>query len=207
MKGILFNRSMYDSVISGEMTMTRRLIKPQPDFNGLHDHTKFPMSDHPSYTMDGFWGTVDETGESKQFKPRYLPGETVYLKEPYYDFGLGTILYKYRGDFVGDAHDSQNNMVWENPMFMPEIFARHFIEILSVKAERLQDISESEAILEGIGRWNAFYHANLFDGKTGQLLVHITPQQAFAALWDSINRKNKWDTNPFVWCYEFRLTK
>ena len=198
MNGIMFTEPLFHAVIEGRKTQTRRIIKPQPDDEGLHDHTKFPMSFHPSYNMVGFWGTVEETGESKQFNPRYKLGDTVYLKEPYYEFDLETILYKYRGDFVGDAHDSQKNMVWENKLFMPAKYARYFIEITGVYVERLQDISDEDCLREGI---------LLSDIDKPPHYDFDTPQEAYAALINNINGEGTWDRNPYVWVYDFKLVK
>ena len=202
-RGKFFSETMYEAVLSGTKTMFRSPIKPQP--TGVRNSV---------FVKSGL-----EDYHGRELKPRYLPGESLYIKEPYkkhtHSLVMGvhtSILYKY-GELqpcnkVGLFNGGKSYYTeWQNKLFMPERFARNYIEIISVKAEKLQDISENEAILEGIGRWNGFYHANLFDKKTGQLLVHKTPQQAFAALWDSINKKNKWETNPWCFCYEFRLIK
>lgn len=79
---------------------------------------------------------------------------------------------------------------WKPSIFMPKNAARIWLRVKSVKAERLQDITEEDAYREGL-RYNTH--------------PAITARFAFAELWDSINEKRGfgWDTNPYVWRIEF----
>lgn len=61
MKGICFKEPLFIATIKGTKTQTRRIIKPQPDDTGLHNHSQFPLS--VDSQMKGYWGTVSETGE------------------------------------------------------------------------------------------------------------------------------------------------
>ena len=229
MNGINFIQPLFHAVVEGRKTMTRRVMKPQPDDNGLHDHTKFPMSDHPSYDREGFWGTVEETGESKQFKPRYKVGETLYLKEPY-KIELCEGKYKVFFDYSKNVIDLpqsvspegilkvQNSMRksksgYCNKLFvvkgLPEYFP-YRIEITGVKAEKLQNISDGDCLKEGIQEERPEYYDLPKNSKPNYYHYgkewHKTTQQAFAALIDKIKR-GTWDSNPFVFCYEFKLVK
>ena len=199
-KGILFSQPMYAAVVSGTKTMTRRLIKPQPKYKYFVDF----IADYGIIAHHG-----DTPDERQRLKPRYLPGEVVYLKEPYCPTfvdeesdEIKKILYKYDGIY----YEIEKYRLWCNKMFMPEKYARHFIEITSVKAERLQNISDSDCEAEGIvPEWqNGFVIGwrNKTDGIT-----YEKRQQAFAALWDIIHKKDKWDTNPWIWRYELSLKK
>ncbi|MCC8153091.1 MAG: hypothetical protein LIP01_02065 [Tannerellaceae bacterium] len=114
----------------------------------FHNHTFFPLSIDSN--LKGFWGTEEETGEDKEFKPRYNVGEKVYLKEPYIKLtnpdGSDYFGYKYGSDDV-------IKYKWQNKLFMPADAARYFIEITGVKVERLRDISEEDCIREGISKF------------------------------------------------------
>lgn len=92
---------------------------------------------------------------------------------------------------------------------MPEIAARYFIKITGVKAERLQDISEEDCLLEGIkigrcgneSKWmKAFYAPD--DNQP-----YITAKSAYEEVFNRINGKGAWRINPFVWVYDYELTK
>lgn len=104
--------------------------------------------------------------------------------------------------------------VWKSAMFMPKSAARLFLEIEEVKVERLQDISQEDAIQEGILLKDNFYHDYLggegfLDTTTvsgGALGFKNTPAPiaSFATLWQSINGEGSWQANPFVWAIRFR---
>lgn len=118
MKGICFIEMLHDKTVKKIKTETRRIMYEQPDDSGLHNHTLFPLSIDSD--MKGFWGTVSETGEHKEFKPRYNVGEILYLKEPYYEWDDwdaedGQFSYKF---------DNPNKIVpyWENKLFNKIIF-------------------------------------------------------------------------------------
>jgi len=94
---------------------------------------------------------------------------------------------------------------------MPKAAARLFLEVKSVRPERLQEISHEDAIAEGVMQWICEEH------KSGSYLDNAMrgaacakPERAFALLWDSINGKRgfPWENNDWVWVYEFmRLSK
>ena len=141
-----------------------------------------------------------------KMKPRYFPGEVVYLKEPYsaIDGGIAGTLTFYRYNGSNDIMD--RNLRWKNKMFMPADKARFFIRITKVRCERLQDITEEDAIAEGIEKVCDY-------GTTGYKL-YTQPDAAFSdidavwsyeSLWESINGKGSWDLNPWIWIYEFQL--
>jgi hypothetical protein len=222
MKGINFIEPLFYKVIIGEKEQTRRIMTPQPSDDGLHDHDKYPMSISPEYDMTGFWGEVEETGEMRKFKPRYRRGEVLYLKEPYVVAGGkhsdGIVAYKYNRNIV---FPNEQNPKWENKLFMPEKHARYFIEITDVRAERLQDIRDEDCMKEGIiktltekkryfddyimqkpeDRFFYTYHSE------ESVYIRKTPQEAYADLIDKINGKGTWESNPFVWMYDFKLIK
>lgn len=90
---------------------------------------------------------------------------------------------------------------------MPRWACRILLEIVSVRAERLQDISDDDAIAEGIipgvdrGNGRTFWRDYRLSGD-GTFCV-LTPQASFRSLWNSIHGEDHWETNPFVWRIEF----
>ena len=118
--------------------------------------------------------------------PRYMPGETVYLKEPYFPIIDGDIMYKFDNWKVSHCHGTPPpdilNIAWKNKLFMPEKYARYFITITWVRIQRLDDISVSDAIAEG-----------------------LDSEQTFFDKWILINGMESYYKNPYVWVYEFEL--
>jgi hypothetical protein len=97
------------------------------------------------------------------------------------------------GGWPEESRDDEECPKWHPSIFMPRWASRITLEIVSVRVERIQSISEADAFAEGIsgGDW-------LGD-----------PVGEFAKLWNSINQKRGfgWDTNPFVWVLEFKRIK
>jgi hypothetical protein len=148
------------------------------------------------------YGSKTEMREIFKGNPKYKVGDTVYLKEPYYidpsEMNGCNILYKFEKDI--------NGIKWKNKLFMPEFAARLFIEITEVRAERLQEISEEDCIKEGIESFTK--DEKLFkyslDG-CGWSEMPRTAREAYAVLIDHINGKGTWNSNPWVYVYEFKL--
>jgi hypothetical protein len=181
MKGILFKEEMFRAVVEGRKTKTRRIIKIDPSARligkGITGFTTFEIR---GQGCPGIY-------------PKYERGEIVYLKEPYilikkYPCAVdeNSIILKAEYKYDKQTH-VQKIIPWKNKLFMPEKYARYFIRILNVRVERLQEITEEDAISEGV-----FIHP-----------VYPSPRMEFASLWDKINQKNNWNTNPWVWVIEF----
>ena len=86
--------------------------------------------------------------------------------------------------------------------------ARHFIKITGVRAERLQDITEEDCFREGITVCDYGGMQCIVYGLQKGLFfdeLRTTPIKAYAALIDKINGKGTWDSNPFVWVYDYKL--
>jgi hypothetical protein len=77
---------------------------------------------------------------------------------------------------------------------MPRWASRITLEVIAVRVERLQDISEEDAQAEG-----AELHTEYMPMKVG-----FNYRQAYGGLWESINGSGSWDTNPWVWVVEFK---
>lgn len=119
---------------------------------------------------------------------------------------------------------------WKSPLHMPKWAARTWLEVTGVRAERLQSITEADAIAEGVaplftaqerasrpeydvdGYRNYLWHGWI--GKTiaqkqadawpHQYSSYDTARGSYSSLWESINGPGSWAANPWVWVYEFR---
>ena len=185
MKGILFKPQLIPLVLSGQKTMTRRAIKPQPETDSVT------------------WGCIGGQGfgfifGTKVFKPRYQPGEIVYLKETW-----GSNMVKgwekcgkifYRVDMPDHKTIPETyGRPWRSPLMMPEWASRCKLQILNVKVDRLQEITEEDVISEGCGIQPLHPDDE-----------YIRAIEDFACLWDSINKEYPWSSNPRVFVYEFK---
>jgi hypothetical protein len=195
MKGINFIEPLFHAVIDGRKTQTRRVMKPQPIIPRLGDvleDLKFLKRVIPPNFS----------------KPRYKVGETVYLKEPYYKHPCFETEYKYGFKCCG----AFNIEAWQNKQSMPAKYARYFIEITDVRCERLQDISDEDCKKEGCFLGNVTGCSNPYIWKHNGLekyglpIRYFTYKEAYAALINSI-KKGTWESNPYVWVYDFKLVE
>jgi hypothetical protein len=78
---------------------------------------------------------------------------------------------------------------------MPAWAARYFILITNVKAQRLQEITEEDAIRE------------VFFASQECADISVTGRKWYTGLWDSINPKYPWGMNPYIFAYTFKLVQ
>lgn len=209
MKGICFKEPLFHATIEGGKTQTRRVIKSRSGFFNVCSKNGV-VTDIWQCDADGWNGD-----NLIPVKPRYQSGDIVYLKEPYVQecaefertdyieqVATGKWLYRYAGHIIITNDKDSTFGKWKNKLFMPESAARHFIRITAVRAERLQDISDEDCFKEGI-----YKHIDGVYEASDTLPMGATPREAYAALIDKINGKGTWDSNPWVWVYDYELTE
>ena len=229
MKGILFKPWKIKAIAEDDREwMTRRLgglkeINKTPDkwiWNQWQESQAW-CSRFDTFWFDDSKGRIDAPRIG--VKPRYQVGEVVYIKEAYGDLGWfdkGIITHKltdkkgiehdiiypsdnpdfeWRGDSGGVEYrkDGSERSYWKSPMMMPEWAARYFIKITDIRAERLQEITEEDARAEGVKLLG-------YTTQFGRLLGKNTYRWSFEQLWDSINPKYPWESNPWVFVYSFK---
>jgi len=99
---------------------------------------------------------------------------------------------------------------WKPSIFMPKTACRLFLKIKSIRVERLQSISEGDAVAEGM-KFTDFGKNQWGDQKRGWHYSEVnsadqclgTAKWAFGNLWQSINGPESWAANPWVWVVEF----
>jgi hypothetical protein len=120
------------------------------------------------------------------------------------------------GDFMSIGINNEQSLCyttkskWQSPYFFPRKAARLFLEVKSIRLERLQEISEEDAKAEGAGICTWFRPYKRDEGESICFNNEVpTRKAAFFNLWDSINAKRgySWESNPWVWVYEFMRIK
>ena len=152
-------------------------------------------------------------GDYRRFSPYGAPGHArddgagahLYVKEAccphYFDDGRPG----YRADWNrvrmrGIAPEPK----WKRPLYMRRSESRITLEIVSVRVERVQDISEEDARAEGVPRdTEPCDHVRQSCADIG--CMGRTHRASFASIWEAINGKRApWTVNPFVWVLGFR---
>ena len=100
-------------------------------------------------------------------------------------------------DKISTGYSTESGWYKRSPLFMKEKYARQWAVISSVTVERVQEISEADAIAEGV------YPRGKPEIYHGAKLMHTTPIAAYRDIWESINGPGSWDLNPWVWVIKF----
>lgn len=192
-KPILFSGAMVRAILEGRKTQTRRVIKPMRRF----EHNNILKVGLP-YAADPWavWWHGAETDRVGCLLecPYGKPGTHLWVRETFNVGWLdgGKVLYRADGGSAKKA-GYPAEPVYKPSIHIPRWASRITLEIVSVKVERVQDISEADATAEGV-----------LLAKNG-----LSPQESFIQLWDSINEtrddgKYAWMKNPWVWAIEFK---
>lgn len=192
-KPILFSTEMVQAILAGRKTQTRRIIKPQPEQSNV--------------ILDGIKQNV--------FMLKDCATPNGWLQHKLHDFKIGDILWV-RETFVSIIHLDGSiqyyykagknwafKIFWKPSIHMPKEAARIFLEVSNVRVERLQDISEDDAIAEGIERVSIAPFVHRFKNYLCNNKF-IGPKESFKTLWMKINGIDSWKANPWVWVYEFK---
>lgn len=193
-KPILFSIEMVKALLDGRKTQTRRIVKFK--YQNL-EFLGFIIGDSK---RNGYAYFRNILSEYEFVKPKYTIGDILWVRETYClskTIGSG-FMYKEKV-----LKESSLIPKWKPSIFMPKAACRIFLEVTAVKIERVQDISEADAIAEGI-KALGFSHPHRYKDYLNQGKFWYSPWQSFRSLWKSINGKDSWEENPFVWVYEFK---
>ena len=149
----------------------------------------------------------NKCSKSWRHKCRYgQPGDRLWVRETWakccHSHGCSGIYFK-TDDLKGAKIEK-----WKPSIHMPRRISRITLEVINVRVERLQDISEDDAMAEGAHPFP--FMDRMFDPETRKMVVDADfHRPRFKTLWDSINSKRGfgWDVNPWVWVIEFRRVK
>lgn len=197
-KPILFSTPMVQALLDGRKTQTRRM-------HGLEVINKNP-SDYQFEWADyrlkkPFRFTQISSVNKKSLKnrdfvqeecaPKYSIDDVLWVRET---FGSWNNEFQYKAS----TRLGEDVCKWKPNIHMPKVVCRIFLRVTSVKVQRLNQITEADAISEGLKKApNGMYYR--YDIGT----YTQSPLLAFVSLWESIHGRLSWDVNPWVWVYEF----
>jgi hypothetical protein len=186
---ILFSGPMVRAILDGRKTQTRRIVK-LPKTNGPE-----PLLHH----IDSL-GNADFT-DGSVVRAFAEAGTRLWVRETWAyntDFPEEARRAIYRADDAS-KYDADR---WRPSIHMPRWASRITLEVVNVRVERLQNISEEDAKVEGI-MWMPGEDIDGYSAGSG--FGHWnTSKDAFWDLWVSINGCESWEANPWVWCISFR---
>lgn len=100
---------------------------------------------------------------------------------------------------------SEKYITWKPSIHMPKSAARIWLKVIQIKVERLQDIKEEDAIAEGVKFSKSTIGNCYYNYITGGYNKTTTAYHSFRTLWQSINGKDSWNANPWVWVIKFEV--
>jgi hypothetical protein len=202
-RGILFSAPMVRALLDGTKTQTRRICKPAEaaslsyvvGIQDPRDEGQRPLEVPGS----GWFG--DEDGDVQFRCPYGQPGDCLWVCETFSDvYGPGGDEKRRKQDVMYRANGETDPYViggrWTPSIHMPRWASRIVLEIVSVRVERLQDVSEADALAEG---WP--HRPEVSDDPQ----VHAdAARDWYMDLWEEINGAGSWAANSWVWVVEFK---
>ena len=229
---ILFSGDMVSAILKGRKTQTRRVMKaqPYPDSIVTVEHYHQTVIDRHGDMQPGpeIFGAHWDDGETGLRCPYGAPSDTLWVRESLYIWGRwrkeglrknGLPSWRFeevgqRADpdpdlgLIGQAHTRHLLKFWLRPsIHMPRWASRITLRITDVRVERLQDISEDDAIAEGVAL-ERYVPVSDSAGKHASGEAEPTdPVKEYRNLWNHINGAGAWEANPWVWVISFDRVK
>jgi hypothetical protein len=168
---------MVRAILEGRKTQTRRIFKPQPAWHDISATKRY-------FFLDSKYGNV---------------GDHLWVRETFQWVDMGDDSgYVYRA--TDPDWETTEGWTWKPSIFMPRAASRITLEITNIRYEELIEISENDAIAEGVEQWpdGNYKHYGKTPGK------YTFARFSYQSLWDQINGEGAWAQNPFVWVIEFK---
>ena len=228
MRSFIFKDFLIRAILDGSKTMTRRPVKYEYPFYGSprswkpydcekgfgfeseDEFIKCPYNINEIVYARETWADVNtpdgpaicyrEDGSYQSWHDFCVEKGKDYGAGPSMNYG------KYPGEYSMWLEDLLNRDIhkeagyrWKPSIHMPEWASRIFLKITDIKVERLQEISQHDAINEGIE--GIMSHTTRYIGHNN--ITYQTPYSAFKSIWISVYGQESWDKNPWLWCYSF----
>lgn len=210
MKKIMFNDKygLTQAVLKGRKTQTRRMLNPTMFFQRLKTCEGWSNEDVRAWKRACNRQLYETQGDMLQqmldyalSSSRYKVGEEVAIAQKYADLAYDGEFFRLLGKVIFEKG-------CHNKMFVKADLMPHHIRITNIRIERLQDISEEDCIAEGVWRGDnvelegtTYWYHGLVNSS------FRTAKEAYAALIDKISGKGTWESNPWVFVYDFELVK
>ena len=214
---ILFSTDMVKAIMEGRKTLTRRVMNPQP----ISQDIEMTLEEDRPVMKYG------ETGKRiAPVAPYGWKGDLLWVRETWcvtqpadpetyhYGYKAGGVV-PYSSWEVDEKYYYLSPDIYKPSIHMPKDAARIWLEVTDIRVERLQDISEDDAIEEGIEPDVTGLSLKIENGIEREVMEYynyskegyryVPPIDSFRSLWDSINSKITWNDNPWVWVVSFKV--
>lgn len=222
---VIFNGEMVRAILDGRKTQTRRAInwkrQPYMEMAERDNGSIWPWAEDCECGGDIWfpcpfgqvgdrlwvretWGVVSHDFDENEQIIDWVPDRPVTaIHEMPFGNGYysGHAIYAVDGQFTwGDDDGHGERSCWKPSIHMPRAACRILLEITAVRVERLNDISQADAIAEG----GPPSHPSI-DAVSRDYGFPDFSRSWFAQTWQHIYGEESWSANPWVWVIEFRL--
>lgn len=192
---ILFSTDMVNAIRKGDKLMTRRIVKANIPIGNWDETLKYC----PYQVGNILWVRETTCWVMLDHAPDLLEG----AKE--------RTLFVYKANVHPDWMEyakEKYGYKWKPSIFMPKAACRIFLKITDIRVERLQDISEEDAVAEGVQKtFNILFNESRYRDYANVKDDWRSAVSSFQSLWASINGVDSWDENPWVWVIQFEKTE
>lgn len=220
------------AVLEGRKTQTRRLLTLNLHKKADRGNALIEVFPSKVFFEDGKWKFVYDDYVfllPKGNYPKYRVGEVVAVAQSYCSIAdelencnnaSCTAHYEKNVQKASEYISWMEHPGFNNKMFVAADMMIHQIRITDVRVERLQDISDDDCLKEGVVKivhriptkapqYITMYYPSMSlkeaADKLGWGRVYSTPQYAYAELIDKVSRIGIWESNPYVFVYDFEL--
>lgn len=199
---ILFSTPMVQAIIADRKTETRRtrgldLINKNPD-----DWELKGFGGNPSIEKDrrpcAYFNKKESDTWTYVISPYGKPGNLLWVRET---FILQDGIYKY----LADNTDWKGIIKFKPSIHMPKTAARVWLKVIDIKVERLEYITETSAIAEGVQIGKGLDNSNWYLDYQTNLFQLFKAKSSFNTLWRKINGEDSYNSNPWVWVVKFEV--
>lgn len=210
---ILFSTEMVQAILAGRKTQTRRILKvTNPLVNQVIGFSNEPDTMWPADYGFGVLMATPWLNYEAIKCPYGAIGDTLWVRETWAKNGVLPLEDRTDAKYIYKAERSEVDgkvkyaAQWKPSIHMPKEACRLRLTIKDIRVERVQDISQHDAIKEGVecdadGKGYYLDYMNLADG------YGCSPKYSFQSLWHKINGEESWYANVWVWVIEFEIKK
>ena len=198
---ILFSTPMVQAIQAETKNQTRRTAGLEKVNENPNDYrfNSFATLFNPRRIRAEFY---DKQSNIIQCKLRYIPGDKLWVKETFTIIPPNALIFKAN---YADKPGVIKNTKWKSSLFMRKEYARTWLECTGVRCERLKDISEVDAIGEGVEKVCDYGTTGYKDyTRADEAFSDIDAKLSFTTLWEKINGQKSLESNPWVFIYDFK---
>lgn|SRR3990167_4491220 len=181
---IIFSGKMVKAILNDRKTQTRRVVKLHPALLPRASVLPGAFWKDDRLWVRETWAKIFDTYPYDEENPSHVE----------YKADTGA---KYPGGWPDDMGDDPECLKWKSPIYMSRLDSRITLQVTDVRIERLQEISEEDAINEGVSA----DEGDRFLAGPDRIM---DPKEHFKTIWNSIHKKKDcWEDNPYVWVITF----